>query len=871
MPKGEKKEKWKMESRMTKSKSQSKSVSGKLLLVLVSAVFMGCNLFIYGPAAIFHGNTAEFTVNFSSILTYYAWPFFILILVCLLGGLLFLRKGFERYVSLLFILGILLWLQGNLLVWHYGVLNGTPIDWSRFRWQGWIDAGLWIIFLTSAVIFGRSIVKLVFVTSLVLIVLQGGFLGWEVITEPKSFSTEYQNTFAPPRDIFRYSPSRNVIHILLDSMQTDAFQEVVKENKMSADLDGFIFFPENMGAFGTTAFTLPAIFSGKTYQNNMDVRSYVRDAVSKNAFFSVLSKKGYDVSLVPGIEIPAKNVSSYYMVPKTYGGSENERRLGQAALLMDLVLFRQLPQVFKKLIYNNQKWMIQPLFVGNYTVGYYYYKSFFEDYIEKVNMGSNQPTYHFIHLLPPHPPFVTLPDCSCAGRVLPPTRDNYKEEVKCALKLFVKFLHKLKALGIYDSSVIILQADTGIGFPVKKLGNRFGLSTKDIVVSLGTIGRALALLAVKPKNSRGPMKTSQAETSVTDIPATVMKAVGLPGNLEGPSIFEISPGETRKRIYNNQFEVQGSVYDVSSWKRIVKTSSAKSAPCVYQWGSVISFGYMGNSKAYQKKGWSLPEDGLTWIDGKSASMKIPLDQVVKAPVLLKVNLMPFMWPGKVLRQRVKVIVNHREAGSCIITKPGFQEVSFTISKSVIGSSKAIFLTFQLPDAVSPRTLGLSIDQRVLGIAVRSICLMERSPYYYGMPIRFGKGGNASDYQEKGWSTPETGFTWSAGKSASLVLPISKTESPLILKALLRPFLIPGKVNKQSVYVSVNGTKLTAWKVARPNFTEWSANIPQGLLGNTDILRLCFDLPDAASPSGLKVSNDRRTLGIAFRSLCIVKK
>jgi hypothetical protein len=41
--------------------------------------------------------------------------------------------GCRIIVSMLTMAGFLMWLQGNILVWQYGVLDGKDIDWDAFE------------------------------------------------------------------------------------------------------------------------------------------------------------------------------------------------------------------------------------------------------------------------------------------------------------------------------------------------------------------------------------------------------------------------------------------------------------------------------------------------------------------------------------------------------------------------------------------------------------------------------------------------------------------------------------------------------------------------------------------------------------------
>jgi len=108
------------------------------------------NILLFGPFIIYQGNINEFVVPLSSILNFFLLPAFILVFVLITIGFLLPKKSHQRYISILFILGILTWLQGNILVWKYGLLDDQGINWSNNVWRGWADVTFWAVLLIMA-------------------------------------------------------------------------------------------------------------------------------------------------------------------------------------------------------------------------------------------------------------------------------------------------------------------------------------------------------------------------------------------------------------------------------------------------------------------------------------------------------------------------------------------------------------------------------------------------------------------------------------------------------------------------------------------------------------------------------------------------
>jgi len=149
------------------------------------------------------------------------------------------------------------------------------------------------------------------------------------------------------------------------------------------------------------------------------------------------------------------------------------------------------------------------------------------------------------------------------------------------------------------------------------------------------------------------------------------------------------------------------------------------------------------------------------------------------------------------------------------------------------------------------------------------CSKEKIPIYkLGSSITFGKGGTAGQYQKKGWSSPEAGFTWTDGNSSELLMKIDKPKSDIIMTADLGPLTVPGKLEKQRVAININGKKAGEWVVNAPG--EYKLDIPQDYLKGSE-LNITFELPDAASPLELSVSEDSRKLGLGIKTIKLLGK
>jgi hypothetical protein len=256
--------------------------------------------------------------------------------------------------------------------------------------------------------------------------------------------------------------------------------------------------------------------------------------------------------------------------------------------MLDLVLFRHAPHFLKRYVYNDQTWLIQRLFNpknNTLKLDYFSHTAFLDDMIEHLAVKGDKPVYKFIHLMTPHFPMVVNKNCRYAGKIRP-TRADIKIQAKCALDHFIKFLDRLRGRGLYDSSLIILQSDHGLGQKIEMSNLE---SPGDGVNSINNIslsaiaGSALALLAIKPSHNKDKFTISRAQVSLTDIPATMSYLLKLDGTFDGRPVFEVEPDEMRERRFYyhewqakdwerdyfprlDEFVITGSVFDRNSWR-----------------------------------------------------------------------------------------------------------------------------------------------------------------------------------------------------------------------------------------------------------------------------------------------------------------
>lgn len=139
----------------------------------------------------------------------------------------------------------------------------------------------------------------------------------------------------------------------------------------------------------------------------------------------------------------------------------------------------------------------------------------------------------------------------------------------------------------------------------------------------------------------------------------------------------------------------------------------------YTIGDTINFAAGGNSNFYRTSGWSGQESGFIWTGMHEAKLNFFTD-VIPDNVVLDLKAAALTGRG-IDSQTLIISINNKSLPNSIVMGGEMRTVIVPIPPGylVSGSNE---ITFHLPNATSPKSLGLSEDVRQLGIAVCSITL-----------------------------------------------------------------------------------------------------------------------------------------------------
>ncbi len=669
--------------------------------IFLIALFPSSGLCIFAPGTIFLNNENEFDAGLKALLPGLL-GLSILMAVVLTSLVLLTRSSFRfRIVGMLFVLGILFWLQGAFLVPDYGELDGRGIKWGSVGLLTSLDLVLWLAALVLAFLLARPVMRVAVFGSVVFIVLQSAPL----LLAIGSSSTDVDSgpESAIPAELLQYSRHQNIVHIVFDNFQTDVFLDLVREQSFEENLDGFIVFRDNAASAPQTSLAVPAIFSGKQYLGDEPADVYYQQAI-EGGFHVELLEHGFVVNLIPLLSMRAGPASHYFELPQVYSGGNRERTKREIAQLLDLSLFRQLPHLARKWIYNDNNWRVSQLAYDPGEGKAFQQRQFFSDYIDGLSAFVDQPVFHYVHLWPPHPPFTTTESGRSAGKVLPNTLESYRNEARPMVALLINLIDKLKAEGIYDDTFILFHSDHGGGFEPEFMPRRL-----------------LGLMASKPFDARGPLQVSDKPTSVIDVAATVLDQAGITEHsFSGHSVLDtVELARTRQFTFVHEGElyridISGSVYDPDSYSSPVRLERAEPKRD-YQYGTLATVGMTGNGGRFLESGWSNPADRHVWSNALEASLVLHVEPS-DVDLTLSIDLIPHAHAEKLPEQRVRLLINGQPITEWIGREQRIQRLEVEVPRELTDQPE-MRITFSLPDAISPAEIGTGGDQSQLGVAL----------------------------------------------------------------------------------------------------------------------------------------------------------
>ena len=581
------------------------------IAIILSASFF---IFIWIPFSTYLNNIYDFDVPIQGLVLPFLGAFTI---ISTFFSIAYLLLG--KYGKIVPISGVCLIIYGYIMIhatgpYHY-ILMGHG-SWKQFSQE---DRYILLLILTLVAL--SYILWKKWKTALPL--LSSGFtLFFSVMFVITSYDYYSKKSYISTHighgyDIGLLSSKENVLLFLLDEVENDILAEVIRESpEFQKSFSEFTFYNNLISNFGSTIPSLYSIFNGNLFDNQTSYFDHVQSNTEfNNHIFKIFTDNGYQSSLY-GFHSHTMRFDSDYIhnsIPIIYPYREKTARLVEVSAIL------LLPTFWKSYFYDNGIWKLSSR--NKETISYRSHNKNTEGYdlykqvrnnkpgigdrdtfttrllLENMRIYWDVPIFKAYYFKGAHSPFNLTKE----GKIREPivSRESYKEKLYYKLTLLLKIIEKIKYLGIWDSSTIIVTSDHGAarGEDFKKIsvpGDHLNTYTAKYLAQKRL---AASLMIKKPHN--GSQKEMTFNTRPTSLVELKDIAIAAAKNSSPPLHRALRRGITYNwfpktdHFLNNfsEFIVKEKIHDNTSWIFYHTHEKGQPANCLFTGGKEIDILY----------------------------------------------------------------------------------------------------------------------------------------------------------------------------------------------------------------------------------------------------------------------------------------
>lgn len=398
-----------------------------------------------------------------------------------------------------------------------------------------------------------------------IVFLEGTPLDGNIVGYPQRFSVHYTtedeaNTLSatksinretyPPENFTRFGAADNVLVVIFDGFTGYRMSEVLNEHpKLREDLSGFVYYPNAIDSALSTPAGVSAIITGdlKASLEDEDLSIRLHDSM-KSSFLADAQRIGFTTGVIIHLDfgkvgIPrTPEVSFFNQKPLNV-----IERLPAYLGFLTTSLTRIVPSAIiemsgaraKLIETSNQRtfatdWDILQTLQTNMERRPIASKMALNYFINNLHIGSKTGSVFLFHSMLSHPVYYLTADGNYVDVVK--QDQNTRREMGYQTSVYAtrqlsRLCKKLKSLGIYDSTLLIVVADHG-GMPLRdeSLG---GLLKESLSFNPLLCSESLTfnpLLMVKAPSASGSCRDSVMSVWLGDVAATVRDFLGVSDN-----------------------------------------------------------------------------------------------------------------------------------------------------------------------------------------------------------------------------------------------------------------------------------------------------------------------------------------------------
>lgn len=496
--------------------------------LIASTFFLVFTLFVFAPLEMYMGNISEFWFKTSQFWFVPTGLGVLAAIVILIVGFILHENAWQKYSAFIFGLGIAIYVQGNFLNLKLGRLDGTSPRWSDYSINFAVNAMIWAVLIIAPIVLISRLkakaMKLISALACLLILTQGlALLMLALGTDWQARMAE--GSYVSRNGIMELADNHNIVMFILDMYGNDGFELLLKqEPELQNKFDGFTMFDNFTSEYALTQYALPFILTGQRLYNEKPLAEMTSERFQKAMYWRELRENNYKYNIFSAdIIIPEwmnENVGNIKKADRKFSSY-----MDFTMFLSRFVASKYLPNVIKPYVWLDGTELVAITDAANKDV----YRGTNDEFKKEmaqtemlINKEINQ--LSFIHIFGAHFPYST------------DENGDYKKDAteqaayRGALQLVLNYIDKMRALGKYDDTTIIITADHGH--------------------STNEAKRQSAPMVIKPKNAKGTMRRSSVPVCQLDIIPTIMSEAGL--NAEhryGKSLFEYTLTDKRSRLY----------------------------------------------------------------------------------------------------------------------------------------------------------------------------------------------------------------------------------------------------------------------------------------------------------------------------------
>ena len=418
---------------------------------------------VYGPLELYFTNREDFWFAPNVILPDVIFLFlaaFALCIVLLLLAQKFSQKLYE-ILTACYVWGVLVcYIHSNFLSGWLPSMDGTAIDWNAYPKQRLLSiavcAALLVLvvslakmkWLQKAALWGGAALSLMLLITVIT-------LG---IGSTSSAGSYYTST---TEGIRTYSKDKNFVIFVLDSVDGDTFEQLVKENPdYQGSLQDFTYYSNTLSAYPYTYYAVPQLLTGQWYEGGEDFERFRSRAVLESPLFQSLEEQNYKMGIYFAENLVDKNALPERFFNMRWEAPDIVSHPAFWRVILRMSCVKNAPFDLKRLGYclpeklNQLKKIDKQAENAVFTVSNL---DFLQTCQSDIQLDDTR-MFKYIHVEGAHTPLQYGPHLE---NVAGTQQATYQNQVAGAIYLVQNYLEQLRKSGCYDNTAVIVMSDHG--------------------------------------------------------------------------------------------------------------------------------------------------------------------------------------------------------------------------------------------------------------------------------------------------------------------------------------------------------------------------------------------------------------------------